>query len=76
MQDFFTNCATVLQRYGFSYLRGAGTTLLLALVGTFFGCVIGFAVGALQTIPVDKKGDPIWKRALSKQMHHVPRCYV
>ena len=36
MQDFFANCATVLQKYGFSYLRGAGTTLLLALVGTFF----------------------------------------
>ena len=32
MQDFFTNCADILQRYGFSYLRGAGTTLLLALV--------------------------------------------
>ena len=32
MQDFFMNCATVLQKYGFSYLRGAGTTLLLALV--------------------------------------------
>ena len=55
MQDFFANCATVLQKYGFSYLRGAGTTLLLALVGTFFGCLIGFAVGALQTIPVDKQ---------------------
>ena len=49
MQDFFMNCATVLQKYGFSYLRGAGTTLLLALVGTFFGCLIGFAVGALYT---------------------------
>ena len=47
MQDFFANCATVLQKYGFSYLRGAGTTLLLALVGTFFGCLIGFAVVAL-----------------------------
>ena len=57
MQDFFANCATVLQKYGFSYLRGAGTTLLLALVGTFFGCLIGFAVGALQTIPVDKQRD-------------------
>lgn len=50
MQDFFANCATVLQKYGFSYLRGAGTTLLLALVGTFFGCLIGFAVGALQLL--------------------------
>ena len=76
MQDFFANCATVLQRYGFSYLRGAGTTLLLALVGTFFGCLIGFAVGALQTIPIDKQRDPIWKRALLKILHVVLRCYV
>ena len=39
MQDFFANCATVLQKYGFSYLRGAGTTLLLALVGTLTSSV-------------------------------------
>ena len=76
MQDFFTNCATILQRYGFSYLRGAGTTLVLALVGTFFGCLIGFAVGAMQTIPVDKQRDPAWKRALIKLLHGVLRCYV
>ena len=76
MQDFFMNCATVLQKYGFSYLRGAGTTLLLALVGTFFGCLIGFAVGALQTIPVDKQRDPVWKRVLLKILHIFLRCYV
>ena len=76
MQDFFTNCATVLQKYGFSYLRGAGTTLLLALVGTFFGCLIGFAVGALQTIPIDKQRDPAWKRVLLRILRVVLRCYV
>lgn len=76
MQDFFINCADILQRYGFSYLRGAGTTLVLALVGTFFGCLIGFAVGALQTIPVDKQRDPVWKRGLLHLMHGVLRCYV
>ena len=76
MQDFFSNCATVLQKYGFSYLRGAGTTLLLALVGTFFGCLIGFAVGALQTIPIDKQRDPVWKRVLLKILHIFLRCYV
>ena len=76
MQDFFMNCATVLQKYGFSYLRGAGTTLLLALVGTFFGCLIGFAVGALQTIPIDKQRDPAWKRVLLRILRVVLRCYV
>ena len=76
MQDFFANCATVLQKYGFAYLRGAGTTLLLALVGTFFGCLIGFAVGALQTIPIGKQRDPVWKRVLLKILHIFLRCYV
>ena len=76
MQDFLTNCANVLQKYGFSYLRGAGTTLLLALVGTFFGCLIGFAVGALQTIPIDKQRDPTWKRVLLRILRVVLRCYV
>ena len=76
MQNFFTNCAAALQEYGFSYLRGAGTTLLLALVGTFFGCLIGFAVGALQAIPIDKQRDPAWKRGLLHLLHGVLRCYV
>ena len=76
MQDFLTNCANVLQKYGFSYLRGAGTTLLLALVGTFFGCLIGFAVGVLQTIPIDKQRDPAWKRVLLRILRVVLRCYV
>ena len=76
MQDFLTNCANVLQKYGFSYLRGAGTTLLLALVGTFFGCLIGFAVGALQTIPIDKQRDPAWKRVLLRILRVVLRCSV
>ena len=76
MQDFLTNCANVLQKYGFSYLCGAGTTLLLALVGTFFGCLIGFAVGALQTIPIDKQRDPAWKRVLLRILRVVLRCYV
>ena len=41
---------------------GAGSTLLIALVGTFVGCLIGFG-SASQTIPVSKQ-DSIIKRAL------------
>lgn len=37
----------------------ASATLALALIGTFLGCVIGFAVGVLQTIPIDKNRDPL-----------------
>lgn len=37
----------------------ASATLALALIGTFLGCVIGFAVGVLQTIPIDKNRGPL-----------------
>ena len=53
MTTFLNECAALLAEYGPSYLRGAGTTLLLALVGTLAGCLIGFAVGTVQTIPID-----------------------
>lgn len=53
--NFFERIVYILQNYGISYLKGAGTTLLIALVSTAIGCVIGFAVGIVQTIPVDKK---------------------
>lgn len=76
MQDFFQSCAEVLQRFGFSYLRGAGTTLALALVGTFLGCVIGFAVGVLQTIPIDKKRDHPLKRFFLHLLRGILRAYV
>ena len=62
MPSFFENIAELLDRYGMTYLSGAGTTLLISLVGTFFGCVIGFLVGIVQTIPVDKKRDSLFKR--------------
>ena len=45
----------ILQNYGMSFLRGAASSMLIALVGTAIGCVIGFAVGIIQTIPVEKK---------------------
>ena len=65
--NFLERILYILQKYGTSYLKGAGTTLLIALVSTFIGCIIGFLVGIIQTIPVDKtrgKGnrDPFLKR--------------
>ncbi len=44
----------LLQQYGPSFLRGAGTTMLIAVVSTAVGCLIGFGVGIVQTTPTDK----------------------
>ena len=52
--DFFGRVMAVFSRYGVSMLQGAGVSLQIALVGTIAGCVIGFAVGIVQTIPSEK----------------------
>lgn len=38
------------------FLRGAGLTLLIALIGTIFGAVIGLLAGVIRTIPVPERG--------------------
>ena len=65
----------LLQQYGSSFLKGAGVSLWLALVGTFFGCIIGFFVGIIQTIPVDRN-DSIVKKVLIKIIKFILACYV
>jgi putative lysine transport system permease protein len=46
-------------RYGSSYLNGIKNTLILALVATVIGCLIGFICGILQTIPHAKTDNPV-----------------
>lgn len=62
--DFFGRVMVVFQRYGMSMLQGAGSSLKIALVGTVVGCIIGFAVGIVQTIPIDPKDNPVKKGIL------------
>ena len=62
--DFFGRVMVVFQRYGMSMLQGAGVSIRIALVGTIVGCIIGFAVGIVQTIPVEAKDNPIKKAVL------------
>ena len=47
----------------------------LALVGTLFGCIIGFLVGIVQTIPVDKN-DSTAKKVIIKVVKFIMACYV
>ena len=41
-------------KYGNSYFGGIKNTLILALVGTVIGCLIGFICGILNTIPYSR----------------------
>lgn len=62
-------------KYGGSYLAGMRNTLVLALVATVIGCVIGFVCGVLNTIPYTKN-DPLPKRFLLKMVRVIIRVYV
>ena len=62
--DFLGRVMAVFERYGMSMLQGAGVSLQIALVGTLIGCIIGFAVGIIQTIPVEQKDNPVKKGGL------------
>lgn len=49
----------ILERNSGSFIRGAANTMIIALVSTFIGCIIGFIVGIIQTIPTDRKQNPV-----------------
>ena len=74
-KDYLGRIIFILQSYGPSLLAGAEKTIVIALVGTFFGCVIGFVIGVIQTIPVSKN-DSILKRILLWIVRAVLYCYV
>ena len=38
------------------FIRGAGITLLIAMIGTVLGSVIGLLIGVVRTIPMPEKG--------------------
>lgn len=62
-------------KYGGTYLGGVKNTLILALVATAIGCVIGFICGILQTIPHSKNDHPV-KRFFLALIRAVVRIYV
>lgn len=74
--NFGERIVYILQNYGISYLKGAGTTLVIALVSTVIGCLIGFMVGIVQTIPVDKNRDSFFKILLLKIVQIIFKAYV
>ena len=53
--DFFGWVAYILNEYGSMLLSGAWKTMVIAVISTAIGCVIGFAVGIVQTIPTNRQ---------------------
>ena len=74
-ETFWGRIQYLLQQYGSSFLSGAGNTMIIAIVGTFLGCLIGFIVGIIQTIPVDKRDSAV-KKTLVGFFKFIMACYV
>ena len=78
MEKITQLCADIAKlwaKYGGSYLTGMRNTLVLALVATAIGCVIGFVCGILNTIPYTDR-DPLPKRILLRLIRIIVRVYV
>ena len=67
--------SALLAKYGKTYLSGVGNTLLLAVIATAAGCLIGLLCGILQTIPCAKTDPPI-KRFFLGLVRVLLRIYV
>ncbi len=67
--------AKLWSKYSGSYFSGIKNTLVLALVATAIGCVIGFICGILQTIPHSKTDHPV-KRFFLALIRVIVRVYV
>ena len=70
-----TDIGKLMDKYGSVYLKGAGSTILLAVIATFIGCVIGFVCGILQTIPCSESDSPVKKFFLGL-IRVIVRIYV
>ncbi len=61
--------------YASSYCNGIQNTLILAVVATFFGCIIGLLCGTMNTIPYSPN-DHWLKKAGLKLLRALIRVYV
>lgn len=55
------------------FLRGAGMTLLIALIGTIMGALIGLIIGVIRTIPLPERGV---KRLILKAINTILSIYI
>lgn len=55
------------------FLRGAGMTLMIALIGTVLGALIGLIIGVIRTIPIPERGV---KRYILRVIHAILSIYI
>ncbi|HSP21511.1 MAG TPA: amino acid ABC transporter permease [Planococcus sp. (in: firmicutes)] len=64
---------TILTNNWPMFLRGAGMTLLISIIGTLIGAAIGLIIGIINTVPMPERG---MKRLLQKTINFLLSAYV
>ena len=72
---FFGWVGFLAKEYGGLFLRGTGTTLLIAISGTVLGFLLGLLVAIARTIELGPRA-PKWKKALLKIVHGILTVYI
>lgn len=72
---FFGWVGFLAREYGGLFLRGTGTTLLIAITGTLLGFLLGLLVAIVRTIELGPR-TPMWKRILLKIAHCILGVYI
>lgn len=71
----FSDIWLLWANYWPSYLKGIGNTVMLAIIATLIGCIIGLVCGILNTIPCSPQDNGI-KRFFLKLIRVIVRVYV
>lgn len=72
-KSFFEWISYILQYYGVWFLQGTCNTLMIALLGTVIGFLIGLGLGAVKKIPVSRNK---FNRAVMSVVNFLITCYV
>ena len=75
LMELGSDVARLWATYAPTYLNGVKNTLILAVVATLFGCIIGLLCGVLNTIPYSPN-DNFFKKLLLKLVRALVRIYV
>lgn len=71
--EFLQDVANIFQKYYPQLLEGVGNTLLISLIGTVAGLIIGLLTGMLRTAPLSKN---VFVRVLHKIANGIISVYV
>jgi len=75
VSELFYDVGRLWNVYAPSYLNGVKNTLILAVVATLLGCLIGLVCGVLNTIPISPN-DSVVKKGFLKLLRGIIRVYV